>query len=660
MPETVARGQLTLEDALRGDAAFDTEEGRLVPPPVFGAPPVGPATSRLRRLWVANFKGFESFEISFGDFNVLAGANNAGKSTLLQAADLLYRLVDLHRQGGHLASGRILPAGILPVARLRDIWYRQRYRVRNEFIPAIIGAEFQDGGLIEFGVIGPFGAANSRLLRADGFDEARLNLLAARPAVWVPSSVGIVRDEEYRPPARRHGLIAAGRHNEILRNQLVDLQKREPEFAELQRLLVTYFGGRVGNVQFNELVDQFVTADYEEDGIQHDLYSVGAGFVQVLQLLSFILSRNPGVVLLDEPDAHLHSSLQRTVVDVLDNLSRTREMQVIVSTHSKEIINYVDPSRLILIEKGARQASPFGVSATQLSILQSLGEIDSVDALALVRNKRCLFVEGPTDIAVVERLAARLGLADYVGDDRIVVIPVGGATRFEHVEQLTVLEMVLGSQIASFEIRDRDGRTDTLRLAAMSSAVRPLHILDRDCLESYLVNPTVLARVVAAVSQERGGTAAPTPADIELLALEETEKLRVAALDRAADRYSREQHRVFRQFPSIAEANAAAREFVESNWADLVSRLRVVPGKQLLAAVRSRLQAELSVSFGNPRLVEEFAEDEIVQELRNLLRDVSAVAGSGGTTAVVPAISTADAPEAPFGAPIDITHAPPS
>lgn len=642
MPEPEIQGQMTLADAMVGDEPFlldAPDEGSLASPPPSRILPAGPATSRVARLWVQNFKGYEDFEVTLGDFNVLAGANNSGKSTLLQAADLVFRLVDLHRQGNHLVSGRNVPPAILPIARLRDLWHGQRYRVRNAFVPAVVGAEFQDGALVEFGIIGPFAAANSRLIRSVGIDETHLNTLAARPAVWVPSSVGIVRDEEYRPPARRQGLIAAGRHNEILRNELFDLSRRSAEFAELQRLLQTYFGGQLGSVRFNDLVDQFVTVEYSEPAAQHDLYSVGAGFLQVLQLLSFILSRSPGVILLDEPDAHLHSSLQRTVIDVLDDLSRTRQMQVVLSTHSKEIINYVDPSRLILIEKGAARASGLGEAATQLTILKSLGEIDSVDAYALVRNKRCLFVEGPTDIAIVERLAARLGLTMFAGDDRVVIIPTGGADRFEHVQQLTVFEGVLGAPIASYGLRDRDGRTDDSRQALMDTAVRPLHVLELDSIESYLVEPRVLARVVASVSTERGSAACPSDEEIETIALEMSDDLKVTALDRAAERYVQDQFRASRAHPSVPEANAAARALVEANWTSLQARLRVLPGKLFLGRLRSRLQADYGVSFGNPRLVEEFAPDEIHPELIDALRAV-AVATVGPPTSV-------DAPAAP-------------
>ena len=52
-------------------------------------------------------------------------------------------------------------------------------------------------------------------------------------------------------------------------------------------------------------------------------------------------------------------------------------------------------------------------AASQLAILQTLGELDNVDAYALVKNKRCLFVEGPTDIAIVEQIAAKFAISAF-------------------------------------------------------------------------------------------------------------------------------------------------------------------------------------------------------------------------------------------------------
>ena len=60
------------------------------------------------------------------------------------------------------------------------------------------------------------------------------------------------------------------------------------------------------------------TSTYAPEDSDHDLFSAGAG----LQLLTFLVLGQAGILLVDEPDAHLHSSLQRIVVDVLRKASQ--------------------------------------------------------------------------------------------------------------------------------------------------------------------------------------------------------------------------------------------------------------------------------------------------------------------------------------------------
>ena len=83
--------QLTLADAIADDAAFALDPPVAIPPIAAPATGLGDITTalRTRRLWLRNFKGFVDFEVTLGEFNVLAGANNSGKSTILQGTDLL-------------------------------------------------------------------------------------------------------------------------------------------------------------------------------------------------------------------------------------------------------------------------------------------------------------------------------------------------------------------------------------------------------------------------------------------------------------------------------------------------------------------------------------------------------------------------------------------
>ncbi len=617
--------QLSLTD----DDEHSVDGSRIPAALVAPAPPAGGRPPKLRRFWFRNFKGFDEFEVNLGSFNVLVGANNAGKSTLLQGIDLLFSLLKLHSQGARIElRGRIAPVTMFPVANLRDLFYRRITRRGQQNVAATLGAEFSDGRSVEFGIKAQFGSLNSAVLSAAGMEEERLRSLLAWPAVWVPSAAGIVRDEEYRTPARRDGLITAGRHNEVLRNLLLELREtRASSFDLLQSVLAERFNAGLGDVTFDRTLDQFVNTEYAAGAaIRHDLYSAGAGFVQVVQLLAFILGRDASVLLLDEPDAHLHSSLQRVVVEVLDGISRERDMQVLLATHSKEIINFVDPSRLILVDASDGSAAPVSDAVTPMTILRSLGAIDNVDAYTLVKNRRCLFVEGSDDEGVLGRFAAALGIRALTGDDRVVTVPVGGADRFEHVEQLDVFESVLGEKIRSLELRDRDGRTDRNREEIVAKATRDLYIFERDSIESYLLDPTVIARAINDIGAERSKELSVDAADIENLIMTLAEELRNEAVDRASQRYSDDRFRLDGRRPqNVAEQNSAARELVAENWDDLEGRLRVVPGKTLLRSARRRIQDLYGVNFGNERLAESFMKEEIPDEIVEALQRVAAL-----------------------------------
>lgn len=262
---------------------------------------------------------------------------------------------------------------------------------------------------------------------------------------------------------------------------------------------------------------------------------------------------------------------------------------------------------------------------TPLEMLKTLGAVDSVDAVALVQNRRCLFVEGPSDVSVLGRFASTLGIRALTGDDRVITIPTGGADRFGHVEQLDVFEQLIGTNLASLEIRDRDGRSEEHRQAMVDRASRPLHILERDCIEGYLLSPPVVARAVRDVAEERGRLVEVTEGEIETLLLEICDELREATTDRIAERYVDDCWRLDSERVNVRTANEWARGQVSESWEDLASRLTLVSGKKLLSAIRSRVQSTYGVNFGNERLAEGFRSDEIPEELRTLLESVAAL-----------------------------------
>lgn len=603
----------------------DLDSSALVAP----APHSSDSPLALKKIWLKNYKSFKELTVELGGFNVMVGLNNAGKTSLLQSIDLLYSLLKIHNEGTRLSGadhGKLVPTSILPIAAVKDIFYQGSWRLKgNKLVTAVIGAEFSDGSQVEFSLRYLFAGINSRVSHQSGMDGGRLAAILARPAVWVPSVVGIVRDEEFRTTARLAGLINTGRQNEVLRNMITVIQRDQPEkYKLLQKILQERFGAKFGKVSFDNSIDEFITAEYADtSGNRHDLYSAGSGFIQVVQLLAFVLSRDPGVVLLDEPDAHLHSNLQQAVVDLLEEIAASEKFQVVLATHSKEIINYVDPSRLVLIEKGSNTASPMSDTITPITVLRSLGSVDNVDAYTMVKNRKCLFVEGPTDESILGRFASTMGVKAMVGDDRVVTIPVHGADKFEHIQQLDVIEGLLGKTVVSIEIRDRDARTDESRSSLEASSKRTLRVLTLDCIESYLVNAEILSRVTNQIMGERGKSEDSTPEAIQGFIDAACEEMKDDTLDRISDRHIKDSRQQGPPPPTVPQANKIARETLGLAWSSDIDKLKYVYGKGLLAKVCKQVQETYGVNFGNERIAEAFKSEELPEELKGYITEIS-------------------------------------
>lgn len=157
-----------------------------------------------------------------------------------------------------------------------------------------------------------------------------------------------------------------------------------------------------------------------------------------LALLSFfrVYSRaavrgSSAVFAIEEPEAFLHPDLQREVWNSLTELSEDGVTQVIITSHSSNLIEKTDVRQVRYIEKN-RVHSVSSLQDKKATrdfvgrIEQSLGKFrdTSIDLF--------LLVEGRNDIVSLEGLGKNTACADFVefGDHikegRILVLPIGG------------------------------------------------------------------------------------------------------------------------------------------------------------------------------------------------------------------------------------------
>ena len=583
----------------------------------------------VRRLWLRNLKGFEELEVKFSDFNVFVGPNNCGKSTLLQSIDLCFRLIQYHVefQRGFLTkprAGRRIIEEMLPVADPEDFWFERRIRVGNERIPVVIGVELQGDYQFEFEIRRLWGGLNSRMTRLpEGLAEETVRAILARRPTLVPSSFGVVKREEFRTPARIEVLSLTGHHNEVLRNHLRDLLIKSPEVYEgLQRYLQRHFGGTIGQVEFSFDEDQYITVAYREGGHKHDVFSAGGGFLQVLQVLTHLYLQTPGIVLLDEPDAHLHSSLQRLVIDLLSSLNRQEGVQVILATHSKDIINYVDASHILPISREQKTAFPLEHHSSVLPILQDLGAIDNADLAALIASKRCVFVEGRSDKKTLARFAAKLNSTVFEGHTQVVTIPMMGVDHPERYVGLDVFESFVGTPIRALIVRDRDGLPDNLVdeiRGYVAQQNRDVVVLSKTHIENYLLVPNVIWRSICDKLRQRDAEELPGLEQIESEIEQVVDSLRDATFDSIARQIDKHHCTYHDKHLDPIQLNQQARAFLVDTWKTLDEKLSVVLGKAALKAIRQRVQEVWGVTFTDSRLIEAMEDNEVDPDIKEII-----------------------------------------
>jgi len=76
----------------------------------------------------------------------------------------------------------------------------------------------------------------------------------------------------------------------------------------------------------------------ENDGQSSNLKDVGVGVSQVIPVIVAALFAKPGhIVIVEEPESHLHPLAQRKLAELFAQVSRQRKVQFIVETHSEHL-----------------------------------------------------------------------------------------------------------------------------------------------------------------------------------------------------------------------------------------------------------------------------------------------------------------------------------
>jgi hypothetical protein len=133
-----------------------------------------------------------------------------------------------------------------------------------------------------------------------------------------------------------------------------------------------------------------------------DVSTTGSGFHQVILILAFMFARPSSLILLDEPDAHLHVLLQKQLYDILRRLCRERKGQLVIATHSEVLIDNTGPEQIVSFY---RQPHPLASETDRDQVREALKRVTSLELLLAENSTGILYLEGTTDFDLLKAWA---------------------------------------------------------------------------------------------------------------------------------------------------------------------------------------------------------------------------------------------------------------
>lgn len=407
----------------------------------------------ITKVVLKNFKKIESEEFNLTDFDLLVGANNSGKSTLLQALAIWQFCVEQFKRtkrSGSRGIQIVLPDfTALPLPEFILLWKdkTERKNVKKEG-----GGNKPDFILIEIEVFWVTYNNNNKIehslniqlryqsplsiyaIPAIGFDEFRT--LAESNyfpnIVYVPPFSGLEPIEKWQDDGNVKQNVGKGQPGSVLRNLLYRVIDKTAEngvpihpskigdWNEIKDKIEQWFGVRLNSPEYVKGQSTMISLYFSVGKKEFDIISGGSGFHQILTLLAFIYGY-PEIttILFDEPDAHLHGNLQK---QILSYFKQKKNIQFIIATHSEEFIRGVEVNSIISMLSGG----PKRIQSTE-KIVKAMSDVDNLVVIKTKQNPYILYLEGEDDERLLKAWAQTLNFSQQLS--KFYIFKLGGTTK---------------------------------------------------------------------------------------------------------------------------------------------------------------------------------------------------------------------------------------
>ena len=572
-----------------------------------------------------HYKAFRTYSISLHRFNILVGPNNCGKSTILGAFRILAEGMRKARSRNPTfvpgpdgeTRGYLVELQDIPVAT-ENVFYNY-----DDSQPTKVCFRISNGN--ELLLFFPERERCFLICQTQGKPVTSPLTFRSQYNVsigFVPILGPVEHDEPlYQKEAARMALLT----HRAARN-FRNIWYHYPDYFDKFRALIgsTWPGMDIQKPEVDMTHTKTLLRMFcPEERIPREIFWAGFGFQVWCQMLTYIIrGQDSSLFIIDEPDIYLHADLQRQLLGILKTLGP----DILIATHSTEIITEADPDDLLVINKKYFSGKRIKEPSQLQQVFHVLGSNLNPILTQLAKTKRALFVEGK-DFQVFSRFARKLNKNAVANRSDFAVVPVEGFNPTKVRGLAQGMETTLGTKVLSGVIFDRDYRSETEckeELAALKKHTAFATIHRRKELENFLLIPKPIQRAIERRITEhnrRTGETVALDADVTYLIKSVTDPMRHKVEARYLAR-----SRPFEKgkTPALDESTIDEQLMTEFDqlWSDSEKRSLLVPGKEVLAALNTHLQDAYGITVSTSLIIECFRKDDIPDEMVKLIEEI--------------------------------------
>lgn len=582
----------------------------------------GPLTM-LTSLRLQNFRCFKDHNVPLRPTTIVVGRNNAGKSTIVEALRLISLIVSRSPHLNFTDVPKWLDApkafrGVSPSLRGFEFDFTTAFH-RYAEPPSVITAEFSTGAAIQIFIGKDKGEPEIHAViknKQGNIVSTKGQVQALRlPGVSSLPQVGpLLKEEKLLAPEYVRSAVSSSLAPLHFRNQLLVFRSQYAEFKRIAE--ETWEGLTVRELTKNGRAPDTTLALLVRDGdFVAEVSWMGHGLQMWLQTMWFLArSKDEDTVILDEPDVYMHADLQRRLIRFV----RSRNPQLIIATHSIEIMAEVGPEDILVIDQGRREAKFANSLPAVQRVIDQIGGVHNLNLARLSTSKKCLLVEGK-DLEILKQFQNSLIPNSSEPLDIVPNMSIGGWGGWSYaIGSRMFLTNALGEEIFVYCLLDSDYHTvETVagRYGEAKKAGVRLHIWKRKEIENYLLIPSAIVRVIARRPGRRGDPPTEDRVKDRLERIAETQK--GDAFDAISQEVLAENRSKGSKF-----ANRVARERIDEAWASLDGKLSAISGKFMLSKISEWAQDKFTTMISARSLARELRHNEIAPEIQTVIRAI--------------------------------------